>query len=568
MTADPQRPNSPPDTCVMGEEDMMSFIRTHIESILEPYAENVHELHKTVLELVSNVGALQEQSESGLREQHAAAARMDGMQAEQDKLLQFAESTRQFLDGFILEESGKIEQEAEINQQQAVTLQNLQETLAEMKKDIDATKIMPNIEQTLTLMKNDMKDLQKNGEDLRAKLVVNQDTEWGNFRTCVQLKNEIQSVADDLKRIDKGQADVIISLDSHKSLLHAEIMQNKENKELQQRSLHENFMALNGEITNELQSFNERVKENQSQLKQFRNEFEEARDATNQSLSGIKDELSRVPKETQAKLDRIDTDLRSQICAFDAKGVELNFNLHELLVTQGQQQKQDMKEVRCNLGDLKATASKHEGEVAALQTATGVLPGRVHKLEQEAKFTNQRNQRLEETLGLEPLDPKAGIKKGACSGFLGEDQLQRLAFAAWVEVLRDAKQSKLANCIPTIQEMLKMQQTLIESEKSKLHSTNDRMLSLEVDHTKLSEELQKLRKSLELNDGYWKGMTRGLQVAKRTMHTEGDGEMIPSATRLRNALPPLGSLSSPLSGSPPSARRNSKGTVQGEFSSV
>merc|ERR1719160_346628 len=84
-----------------------------------------------------------------------------------------------------------------------------------------------------------------------------------------------------------------------------------------------------------------------------------------------------------------------------------------------------------------------------------------------------------------------------------------------------------------------MHHNLLENEKSKLHSTNDRVQTLEVDHTKLLEELQTLRKSMDLERSHWQGMTRGLQAAKMTMRTEGDGEMLPSATKLRNALPPL-----------------------------
>merc|ERR1711904_499176 len=106
----------------------------------------------------------------------------------------------------------------------------------------------------------------------------------------------------------------------------------------------------------------------------------------------------------------------------------------------------------------------------------------------------------------------------------------------------EAKQNKIADAVPQIQDVLKMHQDLIESEKSKLHNTNDRVQSLEVDHTRLLEELQTLRKNMDLERSRWQGMTRGLQAAKKTMHTEGDGEMIPSATRLRNALPPLTDL--------------------------
>jgi len=140
----------------------------------------------------------------------------------------------------------------------------------------------------------------------------------------------------------------------------------------------------------------------------------------------------------------------------------------------------------------------------------------------------------------EDADPKRGLKQRASSALLTEDQLQRKAWAAWMEAMHEAKQNQVANALPGIQEAIKMHHNLIESEKSKLHSTNDRVHSLEQHHAQLIEELQKLRKSQDLNQGYWKGMTRGLQAAKKTMHSmEDDSEMLRSASQLRNALPPL-----------------------------
>jgi septal ring factor EnvC (AmiA/AmiB activator) len=121
---------------------------------------------------------------------------------------------------------------------------------------------------------------------------------------------------------------------------------------------------------------------------------------------------------------------------------------------------------------------------------------------------------------------------------LGDDQLLRKAWTAWMEAMSEAKQNQISDAVPKMQEMLKMHHNLIESEKSKLHSTDGRVRSLEADHTKLLEELQTLRKSLDLERSHWQGMTRGLQAAKKTMHKEGDGAMLPSATRLRNAMSP------------------------------
>eukprot|EP00746_Dinoflagellata_sp_MGD_P152040 gnl/MRDRNA2_/MRDRNA2_83403_c0_seq14.p1 gnl/MRDRNA2_/MRDRNA2_83403_c0~~gnl/MRDRNA2_/MRDRNA2_83403_c0_seq14.p1 ORF type:complete len:507 (-),score=102.23 gnl/MRDRNA2_/MRDRNA2_83403_c0_seq14:134-1654(-) len=486
-----ERPSSassiPVDTGGMGEEDMMGFFRTLIEGILKPYAENMCELHMTVRELSSSVSELQDKS--GLTELKQHAARMDGMQ-------QFAESTRQVLDSFI-DQSGKIEQK------RAMSIQN--------------------IEETLTLIKSDMEEQKKNGEDTRSRLVACQDAEKENRGNCVQLKSELHRVVDNVKRIDETHAVTIKNLDSYKILLDTEIIHNKQNKEVakEQRYHYARFIALNNETTDKLNSMNERLAESQLQLK----EFGQACDATTQSVLGVKDELAVMHKEVEAKLERIDTDLRSQIHAIDSKGEDRECNLNKLLTLQGQQQKGDMNAVRRNLENLEASASKHEDEVAALQTAAELLPVRVDKLEQEADFSSRRSRRLEQTLGLEPMtkdsvDPKRGLKKRASTAMLGEDQLLRKAWTAWIEAMHEAKQSRTANAIPNMQEMLKMHSKVIESEKSKLHSTNDRVQSLEMDHTKLEQELRNLRRSRDLNEGHWKGMARGLQVANKTMHTE------------------------------------------------
>merc|ERR1711865_896196 len=112
--------------------------------------------------------------------------------------------------------------------------------------------------------------------------------------------------------------------------------------------------------------------------------------------------------------------------------------------------------------------------------------------------------------------------------------------------VREAKQNEIVELFPTVQEDIKKHQKVIVSEQSKLTSTNEALQILEMNHTKLQQEVLKLRKGLDLNDGYWKGMTRGIKDTKKTVHAEGDGQMLPSATRLRNAMPPLASLSSPL----------------------
>lgn len=495
---------------------MMGFFHTHIQSILEPYVENVLELHKMVTDLSNNVSALQEQSNSGSREQHAPAGHMEGLQ-------RFAESTRQSLNSFI-NESGKIEQER--------------------------AKAIQNLEETLTLIKSDMKKLRENGEDMRTKLIDCQDAEKDNRGDCAQLKSKLHGVKEDLKKTDQAQEAIIKKVESNKFLLDTEIMQNKELAQ-EQRSLRSKFIALDDSCKDAVNSLNERTEGNQSQLKQYRQDFEQARDTTSKSLASIKDELGLVHKETLAKMDRIDTDLRSQLRAIEAKRKALDVTVVEHLRTQ-YQRNQESQVVHRNLRDLAAITSKHESEFAAIQTATGADKNRLALLEEDANLSAKRHLRVEKTLGLEPMTKenaeakkRGGAKKRASAIMLGDDQLVRKAWSAWLEAMDQAAENQISDAIPKLQEMLKMHNGLIESEKAKLHRTNDRLQSLEADHEKLQEELQTFRKSLDLERSHWQGMTRGMQAAKKTMQATRVVNAFSTQTKLATSKP-LGSLVSQL----------------------
>jgi len=272
----------------------------------------------------------------------------------------------------------------------------------------------------------------------------------------------------------------------------------------------------------------------------------------------MKDDFGLLKKETLANVDKFNTDLMSQVRGIDAKRKNLDNTVIEKIRAQDQLWS-SLNVVNRNLRDLEALTSKHESQVAALQT------GKVDQLHysEDGEFNTKRHLRVEKALGLEPMTKenadgeakkKAFKKKRASTMMLGEDQLLRKAWTAWIEARAVIKQEQIENAVPEIQKMLKMHNNLLESEKSKLHSAECRVQTLEVDHTKVLEELQAVRKNIDLDRSRWQGMTRGLQAAKKTMHSEGDGAMLPSATRLEKArLPPkkgpLSSLVSQLPGS-------------------
>merc|ERR1719387_641815 len=104
---------------------------------------------------------------------------------------------------------------------------------------------------------------------------------------------------------------------------------------------------------------------------------------------------------------------------------------------------------------------------------------------------------------------------------------------------REAKQNQIVEMFPAVQEEVKEHKVFMDKESVRLDGAFTRVDNIEQDQAELVKEVAKLRKCLELNQDYWKGLSRGLKETKRTVHTEGDGEMLPSAIRLRNALPPL-----------------------------
>merc|ERR1719421_2111470 len=65
------------------------------------------------------------------------------------------------------------------------------------------------------------------------------------------------------------------------------------------------------------------------------------------------------------------------------------------------------------------------------------------------------------------------LAKTRASALLTDEQVQRKAFSAWTEAMKDTLQDRTRSALRKMEDKLKMQNTLIENETSKLLSTND-----------------------------------------------------------------------------------------------
>eukprot|EP00746_Dinoflagellata_sp_MGD_P152046 gnl/MRDRNA2_/MRDRNA2_83403_c0_seq6.p1 gnl/MRDRNA2_/MRDRNA2_83403_c0~~gnl/MRDRNA2_/MRDRNA2_83403_c0_seq6.p1 ORF type:complete len:518 (-),score=129.20 gnl/MRDRNA2_/MRDRNA2_83403_c0_seq6:134-1687(-) len=476
----------------LGEDDredgMTSFFHTQFESILKPFAANVEELYQTVLNLSSEVQGLQTKTESNMSILQQHAARLDDMQGKQEGVIQQLEATYKMLQSS-MDSSEKTEKERSLR--------------------------IEKLDGALALIQSAIEELQKNSKDTSTKLLVLQDSQDKHGLGSTQLESELGRVAKSLEETDKAHATIIETMNTNRLLLDTTIMEKEKLEQAQKESCNK-FDIFSKHCADKFEMVDTKYSEIKRQALQYHEEGQKVIDAAKFDKQKILDKQSAINKEISEVSKKLDDELEKHNTRIENHTTKTD----ELLMTQGQQQQEHMNDVRRNLESFQAIASKHEKEFAAFQTVTEVLPGRVKKLEQEADFSSKRSLRLEKFLGLEPMDSKRGVKKRASTAMLGEDQLLRKAWTAWIEAMHEAKQSRTANAIPNMQEMLKMHSKVIESEKSKLHSTNDRVQSLEMDHTKLEQELRNLRRSRDLNEGHWKGMARGLQVANKTMHTE------------------------------------------------
>jgi len=111
---------------------------------------------------------------------------------------------------------------------------------------------------------------------------------------------------------------------------------------------------------------------------------------------------------------------------------------------------------------------------------------------------------------------------------------------AYVKILSgEATQKQMVEMVPNLKEEITKHQAVIQEEQHKLEDASSRLQFLEAEHSALVSEVVKMRKGLQLNSQNWKGFADGFKDTKKIVQQEGEGEMMPSATRLRRVLPSL-----------------------------
>lgn len=595
QTLDQQRPTSSMSegwnrSAGMGEEDMMAFFRNHMESILKPFAENVEEIHRTAQKLANTVVELQEKSLKDTKEIEKHAEIMKGMQNRQDKLIERAEATRTILEGNI--DETKKDSRVKTNRMDKVdeTIESLKTAIEEVRKHgkDEAVKVvrLQEVEKTtrkdLYELQNEISRVEKNlgksdeaheaivEQVKRNKLAFNDhvkqfkelEQEQRYLRAkFVALENE---TGDQLKKVKARNEEVQSTMLQHRQQSeqrHEEaakvLAERKDVHEEIKKDVDTQLKKLGQDIANESARIDENDKEYRQlfvkvdkrhveDMQKARSELANLGQSTSDIPSMVEDMMRRamdriIELEQEGELNykrtrRLENVLQLEEMTKENADTNPRVSLqHGMLLTEDQLQEfQD----QFDKFDQDKSGSVSANEVGDILSGLGFDVGKdvVELVMNEIDADRSGEINFEEFCAMmtKMLGPDGKLN---IDGYM-----KNITESA----SREARQNEIVELFPFVQDEIKKHQKMLSTAQAERTSTAEELQNLLMAHSKLQEEVGKLRKGLELNDGYWKGMTRGFKDTKNTVHKEGDGAMLPSAVTLRRALPPLGSLSSPL----------------------
>jgi type I site-specific restriction-modification system R (restriction) subunit len=128
-----------------------------------------------------------------------------------------------------------------------------------------------------------------------------------------------------------------------------------------------------------------------------------------------------------------------------------------------------------------------------------------------------------------------------CSDLEGtmEKELEALQERQRLEEERKRKEKEAHELTLNLKDKLKAHEDAMKVEFSKLIKTDRKVKDLEDLQKDMASQVKKMCDSQQRNEALWQGLSQGLKDTHRTVTQEGEGEMLPSAARLRSTLPSI-----------------------------
>lgn len=609
----PERPTSATSQslsgqCGVGSDGMMGLIRSHMTGILQPFAENVEELHKMVFSMTDSIRDLRTQTygqDANISEQVSllSVARTD-----LDRTMAQLSSMKSHLETTTRE---KAEETAELR----ATADNLKAITKQTLDKIDAVNV---------LLQHDIKGLQKGLERTGAEIAKLEKAENG-MQTCIHTnKGGIEHVTGVLEALGQDHARMADMLKNNKLTFDDHVLKHEALQEDQKQhcirfsAFEEEVFSVQSTTREQLCEIENKIVLSQMQMTQNREEASITHNALNARLDEHDERFHKTKESSTERFEGLDTRIDNQQTLVVHNGE----NSSKLVKLSDERRIADVKALRNEVEQTNVDASRHSRIISEL---SDIVYGRppssdgkncVQSLLDEMKMTKRRAHRLEQMFGLEMLTEDTGddagltLKNGILlttaqmddfketfdkfdadgSGSISvleisdvlkslghdvaldvvqvivkdmtSDHSGEIAFDEFCSMMskilgpdgkvdidgylkqmsevaqREAKQNQMAELLPVLKQGVEEHSSIIRQEQSKLMSATQRVKTLEGEQATLAVEVEKLRKGLDSNNEYWKGLSAGLKETKRTVCIDGEGGMLPSARNLRN-LPPL-----------------------------
>lgn len=576
--------------------NMTSFVGSYMTGILKPFAQNVEEMHRTIIPIADNLQEVVARTESNTESVSAHGALITGLHAD---LLRTKEQLAQI--------------------QEMMRTKEASDADAEADKSSTMGRLIHFADNVGTLQAA-VEELQQSVRDTNARITRTQDWELRNELIHAKLVQDLEGLTSEMNQKDYTHqvtaqlADkALCTLQTEVQELHA-LLQDKEQH--RQTVLDSKLEASDKSH----RALYDKVTEAERLVQQHQKNHSD-------TLCSLQVMLQRqnagdvLMQEAQGRLNRAETDLTDLKVVTHETRENLNW-----LIGESDRNNKDMHNWRSHANNAfarhEATLVEYQGMLhgdAEEREQYGVDSNRILRLLADAKLGGARFERLENMFGLEPLtlqsvdsdealvmrcgvmmtkkqvklyqekfdsldtnhSGKIGVDKietllkdmglnpprefveakiaeidtdgtlikldefcavmAKCSDLEGtmEKELEALQERQRLEEERKQKEKEARELTLNLKDKLKAHEDALKVEFSKLIKTDRKVKGLEDLQADLASQVKKMCDSQQRNEALWQGLSQGLKDTHRTVTQEGEGEMLPSAARLRSTLPSI-----------------------------
>lgn len=601
VRAEAPLPDAPSTLLFADEKDdfnMTSFVGSYMTGILKPFAQNVEEMHRTIIPIADNLQDVVARTDLNTESVSAHGALITGLQADLHR-----------------------------TKEQLAQLQEMMGTKEASDADAEAEKTnsmgrMIHLADNVSTLQAAVVELQQGIRQTGARITKTQDWELKNELNHAEFIQRLDSLTSRLNTMENARDQATAEL-AEKTFyaVQNEVREQHallQDKEQRRQAVSDSKLEA---LDKSHRALDDRVTEAERVIKQHERHHSD-------TLCSLQVMLQRqsagdvIMQEVQDRLNRAETDLTDlQVVARETRE-KLNWLLGE-----SDRFTEDMQNWRSYANDTfmrhEMTFVEHQGVLLGdteEREQYGVNSNRILRLLTDTKLGNARFERLENMFDLEPLtiesidsDEALVMKCGVMmtkrqvkeyqakfnsldtdhSGEIGVDEIETLlkdmglnpprefVEAKVAEIDKDgtgdisldefcalmAKCSDLEGTMEKELEALQERQRLEEERKrkekeaheltlnlkdklkehedsmkrefSKLIMTDQKVKNLEDLQADLASQVKKMCDSQQRNEALWQGLSQGLKDTHRTVTQEGEGEMLPSAARLRSTLPAI-----------------------------